>query len=1692
MNTTLNHLKKNESLSNKQLVVVNSDFRTSETQNTSSFTYEFKSPIERVSKIDIISCTLNKSYDNVNNTNAVLSITTKTFTETSNVELAIDDVEIQSGVIQPSNNIDGSVQQRNLFKCSDDVEVDDVYVKNTNIYATGCFNSDVLDFCNANDTSAGAFLTNVGSNDIYWTKYTLDQLFILRCRIAGSASDISSQIIATDDNVIITAKFNSSPLVFYDSNDVSAGNDLTPIGGVNNSVICNYTNLGVLNWRLRISNTSSSNSLKIVVDDNNEYFYVADSNNTSPSFYDKTDSLVDTLTVTGTTTFVARYTIDGVLQWRAKIQGENAGAINLHDLTINPETGNIMLGISFEDVVNIYNSSDVTNPANNLTISGVESLSVVEYDITGEFVNRIKIGGSSSDVSIKIASTSNKLVILGTYISNPLKFYNSDDTQTESITNTTGTTNLFLSAYSIDNTLMTKSNEWNIKLETRLSTLSNIDININLNSEIICSGTYVSLLSFNDVNGIVLNQDLSNDNETASMFVAKYDIDGNFIYRNNVSSTTLGDVYPTRIFAGANNLYISGNFTSDVISFYNPDNTLDSTLTNQGTTNGFIMSLVDNVNNLSIDDTTLLKRVLCRNRIGDDLNYILELNAFSQSLGFSVSQKFISSVFGSSISWTELNVTDLNNTITIVFNIADEDTLMFVDVTKTFTITNTDYTPYSIAYQLSTVISTDLMNDTSFNYSNTVSPVTYDNTKNIFYFRFDIDGTFQLSPTTLINSDNLNCPTTVSPVCVISNQRIDEVGDITTTDNSKISIQLTENDSSEKINRATFSSAFPSITSGTLTISSALDSQIFAVASDSSDLINSDIDDKDIITALAPFVVKYTDLTPVTDFAYADIAMNLDATIRAVVGTNMQIFVSTDSGTTWVPHGFEDTYTTVSMSNTGEIMIAATDQRLYVSVDFGVTWTPRDSSRRWEGSSVSGDGTILAAVATDVYGYILISTDSGVSWNIPNDSPGLNSWKGIKLSVDGRYQTVVGTGTEIYVSSDYGVSWALPSIQPAGALSWTDVSMSSDGSVQVACAISGEIYYSSDNGETWTAATVPGGQSWVCIDVSSDGVDQIAGTDGGSIYKSSDSGANWAIVTTPPPNGRVFGIAVSGDGITQTACIRFYAIYDSADTGDTWASVSSPERPTTGSWNDISISYDGQYQTAANGNQSMYRSIDFGETWSAIGTLPAGTYNTVVSSSTGELQMTAANNGNIYKSINFGVDWAELVTQPMSPQPWTKMGVSQNNSDPLLDGKYQTAVVSGGLIYRSEDFGDTWAAATTQPAAKLWTDVSVSGTGQYQTACALFERLYISDDYGETWVENTDTELEQYFAISVSLTGQYQVASVNGPGYNVYTSNDFGITWTIKTVLDSGLPGGCSMSYDGKYQIVGMSPLLYSVDYGENWDGLIWSQTLAAPRSVAISGDGEYQTIGIARSYIFVHSFIFDRRFTFTNQVISDTGTEQAIYFIETADEDYSLFDGLDFNIFNEFTITSNTSAELTDLFVPSGTYTPSTLMSTINNLITDVNPNFTNAFSYDEITRKTTFTPFISGINVLAITNLLNKMGFNILPETFTSGVPVVSTSQVSANLSGPNNVYIKSFALSALRKLKNPAPVGYNIADVIAPLVQTSIPTELGIITPVEIFLNKKATISIFDIQIVDDAGQIVNLNNGVVQLHMYFYTS
>lgn len=218
----------------------------------------------------------------------------------------------------------------------------------------------------------------------------------------------------------------------------------------------------------------------------------------------------------------------------------------------------------------------------------------------------------------------------------------------------------------------------------------------------------------------------------------------------------------------------------------------------------------------------------------------------------------------------------------------------------------------------------------------------------------------------------------------------------------------------------------------------------------------------------------------------------------------------------------------------------------------------------------------------------------------------------------------------------------------------------------------------------------------------------------------------------------------------------------------------------------------------------------------------------------GKYQTAVVYGGYIYTSSNYGVTW----TQRADSRDWFDVSISS-------DGQYQTAVVANGYIYTSSDYGVTWAQ---RASSQLWRIVSISADGKHQTAVVYGGYIYTSSDYGATWTQRADSR--NWRGISISADGKYQTAVVYG-GY-IYTSSNYGVTWTQRGISQNWI--NISISADGKYQtaVIYYDYIYTSSDYGVTWtqraDMLGWQR-------ISLSSDGKYQTAvangGFPGDYIF-------------------------------------------------------------------------------------------------------------------------------------------------------------------------------------------------------------------------------------------------
>jgi hypothetical protein len=359
-------------------------------------------------------------------------------------------------------------------------------------------------------------------------------------------------------------------------------------------------------------------------------------------------------------------------------------------------------------------------------------------------------------------------------------------------------------------------------------------------------------------------------------------------------------------------------------------------------------------------------------------------------------------------------------------------------------------------------------------------------------------------------------------------------------------------------------------------------------------------------------------------------------------------------------------------------------------------------------------------------------------------------------------------------------------------------------------------------------------------------------------------GTNGKTTITATQSGKVYlgVLTVSGSNYTLVYN-KLGCVYYSKDYGLNWAKVNAAG---SNYWSSVAISANGCTISATTNDSSgsifsytmpdeqytMPSLIKYDETSSTIITAStqstSGNWYSVSMSSNGKYQSAVINGGKLYRSTNWGVTWAEpATTATLGNKNWTSINVSST-------GQYQTACISDGTtttsMYTSSDYGITWTARTV-PAGGKFNSISLSSTGLYQTAVITSGRIYRSDTSGVTWSEPTTSISignQNWSSIAVSSTGAYQTAVVNNG--RIWRSIDYGVSWDASLSFTNSLVTDISrswlsvaMSSSGQYQTAGLTndAIWISSDYGASWKVATTTKS-ASWNSIAVSSTGQYQT----------------------------------------------------------------------------------------------------------------------------------------------------------------------------------------------------------------------------------------------------------
>lgn len=254
----------------------------------------------------------------------------------------------------------------------------------------------------------------------------------------------------------------------------------------------------------------------------------------------------------------------------------------------------------------------------------------------------------------------------------------------------------------------------------------------------------------------------------------------------------------------------------------------------------------------------------------------------------------------------------------------------------------------------------------------------------------------------------------------------------------------------------------------------------------------------------------------------------------------------------------------------------------------------------------------------------------------------------------------------------------------------------------------------------------------------------------GSFYKSVDFGVSYS-----SSSGGASLVAVNGDGkygLKLTGGAK--SLQKTSDGGATWQSINVYD-PQRGAW----VSKTGQYQIHCD-SRWAYVSSNYGSSWAlASGLGQNGSYYYAAGSLTGEKQYVCSLFNYLYRSTNYGASWDSYYT-----------GKTVNAMTCSGSGVYVLYQASDGLHLSSDSGASFSLIANTSYGSASYT-LAINGTGKYQFNALLNGKLYRSEDYGATWALAYDFGLPA--SVDVSNSGLYVYVGNQG----LWRSVDYGVSW---------------------------------------------------------------------------------------------------------------------------------------------------------------------------------------------------------------------------------------------------------------------------------------------------------------------------
>jgi hypothetical protein len=270
-----------------------------------------------------------------------------------------------------------------------------------NIYLSGYFSSQKLNFYNSNGSIDISFNRTITNDDTFIVKYDISGNILWARGIGGTVTERPISLVTDNTNIYLSGYFTSQILNFYNSNgniDLSFNRTVTN----DDTFIVKYDASGNILWARGIGGTLNERPVSLVTDNTNIYlsgyfssqilnFY--DSNgNIDVSFNRGTETNIDT--------FIAKYDAGGNISWTKRI----GGLFNKSPISLVTDNTNIYLSGTFLSLKLIfYNSNGSIDLSFNKTGTLINTY-IVKYDPDGN-QSQVRYIGTKTNTPVSACVT---------------------------------------------------------------------------------------------------------------------------------------------------------------------------------------------------------------------------------------------------------------------------------------------------------------------------------------------------------------------------------------------------------------------------------------------------------------------------------------------------------------------------------------------------------------------------------------------------------------------------------------------------------------------------------------------------------------------------------------------------------------------------------------------------------------------------------------------------------------------------------------------------------------------------------------------------------------------------------------------------------------------------------------------------------------------------------------------------------------------------------------------------------------------------------------------------------------------------------------------------------------------------------------------------------------------------------------